>query len=58
MCSLKIPSGASASACTLCLLETNSYIPSVYSECVEALIKNNKLEITCKFKKNSIIFFK
>ena len=58
MCSLKVPGGASASACTLCVLETNSYIPSVSLECVEAPIKNNKLAITCKFKQNNIIFHK
>ena len=58
MCSLKIPSGASALACTLCVLETNSSIPSISLECVEVPLKNNKLENTYKFKQNRIFFCK
>ena len=34
MCSLKVPSESSTSACTLCVLETSSSIPSLSSECI------------------------
>ena len=58
MCSLKIQDGAFASACTLCVLETNYYDISLLSKCLESPEQNNKLAITCKFKRNNIIFCK